>query len=198
MLKDRLYTSKVDSRERRSAQSTMFIILDAMVRLLAPILTFTAEEIWGAMPAYDGKAVSVHLTLFPDAKDEYTSETINEQWKAMVAVRAEIAKAVENARKNKIIGHSLDAAVQIAVPANLSAIFEPRREDLRALLIVSQLDIVEKGALTDPFESKEIEGLFVAVGKAKGEKCNRCWIYSENLGTNPDHPAICERCVKKI
>jgi isoleucyl-tRNA synthetase len=198
VLKDRLYTSKVDSRERRSAQSTMFIILDTMVRLLAPILTFTAEEIWGAMPAYDGKAASVHLTLFPDAKDEYTSETINEQWKAMVAVRAEIAKAVENARKNKIIGHSLDAAVQIAVPANLRAIFEPRREDLRALLIVSQLDIVEKGALTDPFESKDIEGLFVAVGKAKGEKCNRCWIYSENLGTNPDHPAICERCVKKI
>ncbi len=198
VLKDRLYTSKVDSRERRSAQSAMLIILDTMVRLLAPILTFTADEIWAAMPAYAGKEASVHLVQFPEIKAEYVDDTLGERWKSMVAVRSEIAKAVENARKNKTIGHSLDAAVDIALPEKLRAIFESRLEDLRALLIVSQLKLVEKDAMTDPFESKEIEGLYVGVSKAKGEKCNRCWIYSEQMGTNPEHPAICERCVNKI
>ena len=198
VLKDRLYTSKVDSRERRSAQSAMLIILDAMVRLLAPILSFTADEIWNAMPAYTGKDASVHLTQFPDVRTEYSDEVLGERWKAMIAVRTEIAKVVENARKNKIIGHSLDAAVQVALPEKLRADFESRQEDLRALLIVSQLMIVERDAMADPFESKDIEGLYIGVTKAKGEKCNRCWIYSEYLGTNPEHPTICERCVTKV
>lgn len=198
VLKDRLYTSKVDSRERRSAQSAMLIILDAMVRLLAPILTFTADEVWAAMPAYPGKAISVHLVQFPDVKAEYLDDQLNEQWKTMIALRAEIAKAVENARKNKTIGHSLDAAVHIALPDKLRPILEGRLEDMRAFLIVSQLDLVDQQAIEDPFVSKEIEGLFVGVTKAKGDKCHRCWIYSEHLGTHADHPTLCERCVTKL
>ena len=198
VLKDRLYTSKVDSRERRSAQSAMIIILDTMVRLLAPILTFTSDEVWAAMPAYPGKPISIHLVLFPEMKAEFMDEALNERWKTMIAVRAEIAKAVENARKDKIIGHSLDAAVHIALPEKLRPIVADRLEDMRALLIVSQLTLVDKGALADSFASKDIEGLFVGVTKAIGEKCHRCWIYSEQLGSNPDHPALCERCVTKI
>ena len=198
VLKDRLYTSRVDSRERRSAQTAMSMILDAMVRLLAPVLTFTAEEVWEAMPAYAGKEDSVHLALFPEVKAEYIDEALGDRWKTMIAVRSEIAKAIETARKNKEIGHSLDAAVEVALPEKLRPLFEGREEDLRALLIVSQLRMVEKEAIANPFESKEIEGLYVGVGKAKGEKCNRCWIYSEHLGTNPDHPTICERCIPKI
>jgi len=198
VLKDRLYTSKMDSRERRSAQSAMIIILDSMVRLLAPILTFTADEIWAAMPACPGKEESVHMALFPEVRADYLDDALGERWKTMVAVRTEIAKAVENARKNKVIGHSLDAAVVVALPEKYRAEFESRLEDLRALLIVSQLRIADKQAISDPFESKEIEGLFVGVSKAKGEKCSRCWIYSEQLGTNPEHPALCERCVTKF
>ncbi|MDD5169773.1 MAG: class I tRNA ligase family protein, partial [Syntrophales bacterium] len=181
-----------------SAQSAMSVILDTMVRLLAPILTFTAEEIWGAMPAYEGKEISIHLTQFPEVKTEYIDESLGERWRTMIAVRSEIAKSIETARKNKEIGHSLDAAVLVALPEKLRPVFEGREEDLRALLIVSQLRIVGKDAITNPFESKEIEGLSVGVSKAKGEKCNRCWIYSEHLGINPEHPTICERCVTKI
>ena len=198
VLKDRLYTSKVASKERRSAQTAMAIILDAMVRLLAPILTFTADEVWASMPAYSGKPISIHLVQFPEVKAEYLDEGLNERWKTMIAVRAEIAKAVENARKNKTIGHSLDAAVHIALPEKIKPIVADRLEDMRALLIVSQLTLADKEAIADPFASKEIEGLYVGVTKAKGEKCHRCWIYSEQLGMNPDHPALCERCVTKI
>lgn len=198
VLKDRLYTSRVDSRERRSAQSAMILILDAMARLLAPVLTFTAEEIWAALPARPGKEASIHMARFPEVRADYIDEAVGERWKTMTAVRAEIAKAIENARKSKVIGHSLDAAVRIALPEKLQAVLLDRQEDLRALLIVSQLDIVEKGALAEPFASREIEGLLVEVGKAKGEKCHRCWIYSEHLGANPEHPVICERCITKI
>ena len=198
VLKDRLYTSRVDSPERRSAQSAMIIILDVMVRLLAPILTFTTEEIWAAMPDYAGKEASIHLALFPEVKADYIDEALGERWKTMTALRAEIAKAVENARKNKVIGHSLDAAVEIALPEKLRKTMENREEELRAWLIVSQVHIVEKESIVEPFASKEIDGLFVGVGKALGQKCNRCWIYSEHLGTNPEHPTICERCITKI
>jgi len=116
VLKDRLYTSKADSRRRRSAQTAMEIILDAMIRLLAPILTFTAEEVWNAMPAYAGKAESVHLTEFPAVNPAYVDEELGEKWRTLVAVKGEISKAIESARKNKTVGHSLDAAVAVAPP----------------------------------------------------------------------------------
>jgi isoleucyl-tRNA synthetase len=176
----------------------MFTILDTMVRLLAPILTFTADEIWAAMPPWEGKAASVHLTLFPEIDTVCQDEALGERWRSMISVRAEIAKAVENARKDKVIGHSLDAAVDIALPDHLRAVLAGREEDMRALLIVSQFRILEKEALEEAFESREISGLRVRVTKAKGDKCHRCWIYSEHLGKNPAHPTLCERCETNI
>ncbi len=199
VLKDRLYTSKAAARQRRSAQTAMEIILETMMRLLAPILTFTAEEVWSAMPAYAGKPASIHLTQFPEVNPAYQDEALGEKWRSLIDVKGEISRAIETARKNKVIGHSLDAAVAIALPEKLKELVAGHREDLRTLQIVSQLDVVEKGALTaDPYESKEIEGLYVSVTKARGQKCDRCWIYSEDMGKDPEHPTICGRCLPNL
>jgi isoleucyl-tRNA synthetase len=196
--KDRLYTSKAKSKARKSAQSAMFIILDTLVRLLAPILTFTAEEIWASMPRYEGKTESVHLTRFPEANPEYLSEGLKENWKTLISLRGEISKAMESARKNKVVGHPLDARVELYAPDKLRQFMAERREDLKTLNIVSQVNILEKDSLKNAYESSEFEGLKIGVSKAAGAKCNRCWIYSETVGTDTGHPTICKRCIGNL
>ncbi|HOI74327.1 MAG TPA: isoleucine--tRNA ligase [Syntrophales bacterium] len=198
VLKDRFYTSRAASRERRSAQTAVTIILDAMARLLAPIMTFTAEEIWSALPAWDGKAASVHLTDFPKADPALLKAELGEQWKALITLKGEIAKALELARKEKTIGHSLDARVRIAPPEGHRSLLASHLEDLRALLIVSQIELSERNALENPYESQEIEGLAVGVVRATGNKCQRCWNYSDTVGTAAAHPDLCDRCLSNL
>ena len=113
VLKDRLYTNKAKSTVRRSGQTAMFTNFKIDDQILAPILTFTSEEVWSAMPAWNGKEASVHLTQFPQVNDKYFNAELGERWKMMIDAKAEIAKAVEQARKEKIIGHSLDARITI-------------------------------------------------------------------------------------
>lgn len=196
--KDRLYTNKPASTVRRSGQTAMFTILKAMTRLLAPILTFTAEEIWLAMPKWEGKEDSVHMTQFPQVNEQYFDADLGERWKAMIDAKAEIAKAIELARKEKVIGHSLDARVNLVVPEKEKEFFETHLEDLRALLIVSQLQLVDEKAISKPYVSEEIKGLIVGVEKAAGVKCERCWIYSESIGSDKNHPTICDRCLANL
>jgi isoleucyl-tRNA synthetase len=198
VLKDRIYTSKAASSRRRSAQTAMHVILDAMARLLAPMLTFTAEEIWKSLPDYKGKADSVHLTLFPEGNPLYLNQSLADEWKTMIAIRSEVAKAIEIARKNKIIGHSLDVSVDIALPEKLRSLLECHLEDMRALLIVSQIQLVEKSELKEPFQSVEIDGLFVEVTRARGRKCSRCWVFDESVGKDKTHPDICEKCLLNL
>ena len=198
VLKDRLYTSKAESRQRRSAQSAMYIILDSMTRLLAPILSFTAEEIWLSLPSYDGKGSSVHLTQFPEVNPEYMDTNLVESWGTMIALRGEISRAIEIARKNKVVGHSLDARVEISPPDNLRSFLESHLEDLKTLLILSQISIVGEGNIIDPYISTEFTGLTIGVTKARGKKCDRCWVYSEMVGVNREHPTICERCISNL
>jgi len=198
VLKDRLYTSKAASVARRSGQTAIVIILRTMTQLLAPILTFTAEEVWKALPAWKGKALSVHLTQFPQVNDQYFNADLGENWKAMIDAKAEISKAIEQARKEKVIGHSLDARITIAAPEKMHALFAAHQEDLRALLIVSQLELAKESDMTKPYASEEIKGLFVGVEKAHGVKCERCWIYEESVGSNEQHPTVCSRCLPNL
>jgi isoleucyl-tRNA synthetase len=198
VLKDRLYTSKAESRQRRSAQSAMFIILNAMTRLLAPILTFTAEEIWMSLPPYDGKEAGVHLTQFPDVNPAFLNADLAQTWNTMIALKGEISKAIEIARKNKVVGHSLDAFVHLAPPEKLRSFMEQHCEDLKTLLILSQIEIVGKEDVTDPYVSSEFEGLTIGVTKAKGKKCDRCWVFSETVGASQEHPTICDRCLTNL
>ncbi len=200
VLKDRLYTSKTDSRQRRSGQTVMFQILHAMTRLLSPILTFTAEEIWAALPPCEGKAESVHLTRFPAVEEALVDSELGETWAKMISLKSELSKVIETARKNKVIGHSLDACVELAPPENLSAFLAEHQEELRSLLIVSQLRLVTEAELAEPSPcpGTDFEGLMVGASRARGRKCNRCWMYSERVGVDPDHPEICDRCLQNL
>ena len=198
VLKDRLYTSKAKSKERRSAQSAMYIILDTMVRLLAPILSFTAEEIWESLPAYEGKEESVHMTLFPEVNTEYVNKDLGQTWLTLVDFKSEVSKAIELARQKKVVGHSLDSKVDVYAPEKLRKLLVDYDRDVRALLIVSELNILDEDRIKDPYESTEIEGLKIGVSKAVGQKCERCWNYSETVGARGDHPGICERCVGNL
>ena len=198
VLKDRLYTSKAASIARRSAQTAMTTVLETMVQLLAPILTFTAEEVWLALPAYPGKAESVHLTCFPEVNEAFLQPELSETWKTLIAVKGEVAKALEAARQSKIVGHSLDAAVVIGVPEKLRTVLELHREDLRALLIVSDVQIVAEQVGDATFLSAEIAGLSARVIRAPGQKCHRCWVYSETIGSSTEHPTLCKRCLDNL
>ncbi len=198
VLKDRLYISRADSRMRRSAQSAMYVILDAMTRLLAPVLTFTAEEVWLALPPCAGREASVHLATFPEVNPAYMDAGLAQNWNTMISLRGEIARAIEIARKNKVVGHSLDARVDISPPDKLRTFLEAHSEDLKTLLILSQVNIVEQVDIKDPYVSTEFPGLTVGVTKAAGIKCDRCWVYSETVGLNEEHPAICERCLENL
>jgi isoleucyl-tRNA synthetase len=116
----------------------------------------------------------------------------------MIDAKAEIAKAIEQARKEKVIGHSLDARITIAAPDKIRALFETHLEDLRALLIVSQLQLADVQNIANPYQSEEIKGLAVGVEKARGTKCERCWIYEESVGMNAEHPTVCGRCIPNL
>lgn len=198
VLKDRLYTSPARSRKRRSAQSAIYLLLNTMVRLLAPMLSFTAEEVWSAMPDYVGKEASVHLAQFPEPNPIHVDTELAERWKLMLDVRVEVSKAIEVARQNKVIGHSLDAAVDICPPDSLRTLLTAYREEMRSLLIVSQVGIVDADAITAAYESSEISGLKVGVTKSAGQKCGRCWIYSSSVGSDAGHPQICDRCLADL
>jgi isoleucyl-tRNA synthetase len=198
VLKDRLYTSKTASRARRSGQTAMHEILAAMARLLAPILSFTAEEIWLALPDYPGKMKSVHLTQFPEVEAAKLQPKLAEKWQKFIVLKGEVAKAVEMARQNKLVGHSLDAAVAIAAGDDLRPFLKENPEDLRSFLIVSAVDVVDSVNADNVYQSSEIPGLFIAISRAKGAKCERCWNYSETVGRDASHPTICARCLNNI
>lgn len=201
VVKDRLYTSFPESVERRSAQTVMYKILDSMTRIMAPILAFTSEEIWKFMPKYEGKLSSVHLALFPQVDEKWKNDKLAEKWEYLLQVRSEVSKALEEARITKLIGHSLDAKVTIYAGNDLYEALHPYSDDLRSIFIVSKTLLVRtekaKSELPDEvFKSSEIGGLAVLIKKADGNKCERCWIYDVSVGTNSNHPNICERCSK--
>jgi isoleucyl-tRNA synthetase len=192
VLKDRLYTSRPADPRRRAAQTVCHRVLDALVRLMAPILSFTAEEAWDHVPG-SSKAASVHLSDFPDVDRAWVDPGLEEGWDTLLRVRGEVAKALEQARAAKLIGASLDAKVVLHVtdPA-----LQPLLRDgalLRELFIVSQLETAEG----PPPAGREsgMPGLGVEVRRAAGAKCERCWTWSERVGEAADHPGLCERCL---
>ncbi|GMR05038.1 MAG: isoleucine--tRNA ligase [Thermodesulfobacteriota bacterium] len=202
IIKDRLYTRGAASKERRAAQTTIFHILDHLVRLTAPILVFTSDEAWQFIP---GRTLeSVHLSTMPAAGKEWTDKELAEKWSRMLNVKSEISKALEGARKEKIIGHSLDAKAAVYPPEELGGLLADEAGALKEVLIVSGLTVGgpgEKprgGEKVFLFVSEEIPGLSVEVARADGEKCERCWHFSPTVGAAPLHPTICERCLKAL
>ena len=194
ILKDRLYTFPTTSKERRSAQTVMYSMLDSMVRLMAPILSFTAEEIWSFMPEGKAKEESVHLASLPEVNKNRNDENLARKWERLLEIRSEVTKALEEARAKKLIGHPLDAAVTISCTKELHDTLHPYADDLKSIFIVSKASLVDGERLTDAYESSDIEGLSVKIEVAEGDKCERCWIHEPSVGTSSEHPAICNRC----
>ena len=193
ILKDRLYTSPAKSADRRSAQTVMYAILDAMVKLMAPILPFTAEEIWKYMPEQEGKAESIHLMQLPELSALPQNAELAAKWEKILDVRGEVTKALEEARIRKEIGHALDAAVSISAEGEFADVLKSYEKDLAAIFIVSKAGLAE-GTLENAFSSEIIKGLHIQVKPAAGEKCERCWVHDTSVGSIADHPGICSRC----
>ena len=194
IIKDRLYTFAPDSLGRRAAQTALWRIGEAMARLLAPIMSFTCDEVWGYLPKAPSRADSVHLTAFPTTEDilgpSVLLEDPNQQadWTALRSVREQVLKALEEARNQKMIGKSVEAQVKLSAGDRLYSVLDRYRNDLRYLFIVSAVTL-EKSA-----SGNGTAGLAVSVTNAAGEKCERCWNYSIHVGKDRDYPTLCERC----
>ena len=194
ILKDRLYTSPATADRRRSAQTVMFTIVDTMARLMAPILVFSAEEIWAYMPETSRREESIHLTSLPAVHTEWKDQVLQKNWERLLILRGEVTKALEVARSSKLIGHPLDAAVTISVPKDLHMKLAPYSKELHSIFIVSEASLVVDEDFEDAFKSEVVEGLKVHVKRATGEKCERCWIRDTSVGSVNEHPTICNRC----
>ncbi|MGL5208565.1 MULTISPECIES: isoleucine--tRNA ligase [Cetobacterium] len=200
IIKDRLYAEKADSKERRAAQTVMSEVLVTLTKMVAPILSFTAEEIWETLPESLKDSESVLLTDWYVNNDQYLNDELDTKWEEIVKLRKDVNKTLELARQgeNKIIGNSLDAKVILSADnAELARFLEDNKEILEEVFIVSQLVIANEK--DDSFvKGEEQEALFVKVEHADGEKCERCWKYSTELGTNPEHPTVCPRCTSAL
>ncbi len=195
ILKDRVYTSRSDSPERRSAQTAMHQILEAIVRLSAPVLSFTSDEAWRYMPGE--REESVHLAEFPRLMPENREDALVERWDRIIKVRAEVSKALEQARVQKVIGHSLDAMVAIAAPSELLAFLRDYAGELKSIFIVSKVELAES-LEGECYAAEGIPGLQIRVTAAPGAKCERCWCYDEEIGQDAEHPTICPKCLRAV
>jgi isoleucyl-tRNA synthetase len=195
VLKDRLYTSARKSVSRRAAQTAIWHIGEALARLLAPILSFTCEEVWRYLPPVAGRLESVHLTIFPAAGDLLDANEVavapdlkqSEDWKTVLAVRETVLKALEEARNQKLIGGNLQAQVTLTAVDPVFSVLERFKNDLRYFFIVSAVEVKKGSGNGD-------SPVVVQVGKAPGLKCERCWNFSTRVGEDKNYPSVCERC----
>ncbi len=184
VLKDRLYCSGKKSLLRRSAQTALFVLLKTSLLWMAPILPFTTEEAWAAMPDFKEKQESVHLNVFPSLDEQWLEPEIFQEWEELVNIRDLVLKELETARENKIIGNSLEASVTLKLPADKEPLLRKYEIELPMLFIVSEVNL-------EPYEGDD----FVAeVVNTPGDKCTRCWNFSTYVGQSSGYPNFCKRC----
>ena len=198
VLKDRLYVEKTDSVTRRAAQTTIYRVLNALTRMLAPILAFTAEEIWSFMPHSSGDdAGSVLFNEMPKSSGMVHEQDFMDRWEQIHAIREDVKKALEIARTAKEIGGSLDAQVTLICSGETYDFAKSVESALASVLIVSKVTVRNESACDTDFVG-EVEGLAVRVAHADGDKCERCWIYSDTVDHDEAHPGLCSRCAKTL
>ncbi|HMD30815.1 MAG TPA: isoleucine--tRNA ligase [Candidatus Acidoferrales bacterium] len=201
VLKDRLYTFAPRSPGRRSAQTAVETIARALASLLAPICVFTTEEVWKYMPRRPGDPTSVHMTLFPSPESLATDLAPDRisKWQELLGVRENVLKALEAKRNAKEINGSLEARVLLRAGGALGDLLREYERELPALFIVSQVEVAPPVASGDHGSAPgPAAGLQVDVERARGQKCERCWNYSERVGENAEFPTVCERCVAAL
>jgi isoleucyl-tRNA synthetase len=193
VLKDRLYISAPKSHARRSAQTAIWRIGEALARLLAPIMSFTAEEVWAYLPQVADRTSSVHLALFPSSEDllgkgvAVEDAQQKQDWTALLAIRDEVMKALDTARNEKLIGKPLEAQLTISAADPAYSLLERYNDRLRYLFIVSAVTLKQA-------TGNGTGAVHVEVKKADGLKCERCWNYSTRVGEDKEYPTVCERC----
>jgi isoleucyl-tRNA synthetase len=205
VLKDRLYTFRSDSAERLAAQWVIYHILSTMTRLMAPILSFTAEEVWQSIRqktkgyeqnTYEIEA-SVFLAKFPEVHEKYHDEELEQRWDDLFMLRNEVNKALELKRAERLIGNSLEAKIILILPDKYKSLLMQKIDSLPTFFIVSAVEISDK-SFEDSYKSLEIPGIAIVVERAPGKKCQRCWNWSEFVGSFSEAPEICERCHKVL
>ena len=182
ILKDRLYTWKKDGPERRASQTVIFHLVSSLSRLMAPMASFLAEEAYGHFKGKNQE--SVFMETFPEVRSEWKNKALEKKFEALLEVRSAVSKELEDLRKNKTIGSSLDGDVTITAPETTYKVLDAYQAHLKELFIVSKVSI------------KQGDELRVEAKKASGEKCVRCWNYSDEIGANPKYPGICPKCVR--
>jgi len=198
IIKDRLYTFKANSKERRSAQTALYIILNDMIKLIAPVLSFTTEEAWGYMPhRKDENYESVQLTDWPEKNEDYIDIELEDRWNKIMDIRGEVTKALEIARNSKIIGHSLNAEVTLYPSDDIKDTVNYFYNKLDTIFIVSKVNVCNYEDAGDDI-TYETESLKIKVQQAPGQKCSRCWVYSETVGQDPEHPDLCHKCITNL
>ncbi|EKD38020.1 MAG: hypothetical protein ACD_75C00899G0005, partial [uncultured bacterium] len=199
ILKDRLYTAGTDSHLRRSAQTALYEILDGMLRLMSPILCFTAAEAWNALHGLEEKDSverGIHFVEFPPESEIECDEPMMEKWAKLIKIRSEITKALENGRREKVIGHPLEAEVLIRAEGDLAEFMRGEWDTIKEISIISEMSVLRDDTPVAGirFVSEEIAGMIIQVQPASGEKCLRCWTRSTTVGEIAAHPEICRRC----
>jgi len=189
VLKDTLYTDLPNSAARRSAQTALWETLVALTKIMAPVLTYTADEIWRFCRAMDDTLpVSVQIADWPTVNAGWQNEGLSARWEGILAVRDEVTAALERAKNDGAIERPLDARVEIVCDAPTAAMLRPLAGDLAGLFVVSKV------VLTDQMQA----GAQVTVSRAEGEKCPRCWMTQETVGAVAEHPTLCERCATRV
>ena len=202
ILKDRLYCSAPNGPERRAAQTVMYRILDGLLRLMGPVLCFTAAEAWEHLHGLGDKDPldrSVFFATFPAVDDIVADAAFDERWSRLLSLRSAITRVLETARRDKLIGLSLDAEVVLQVNTDWQAFLAESLPLLQELCIVSSLRLQAAGDEDLVFTGTEgLDGVAIAVGPAPGDKCERCWTFSTSVGEDADHPTLCARCARVV
>lgn len=197
IIKDRLYAEAEDDRARRAAQTVLYEILVDLTKMIAPVLVHTAEEIWGFVPGT--KPESVYMTSWPALHDEYLDAGLEERWGRLLEVRQDVAKALELARAEKLIGSSLEAKVDILPGKGYEDTVNRFSDVLPTVFITSQVRVLQAGEeQSGAAFTGETTGTRITVHPAEGTKCERCWTYSTSVGTSPEHPTVCRRCAEVL
>ncbi|MGM0680999.1 MAG: isoleucine--tRNA ligase [Thermodesulfobacteriota bacterium] len=191
--KDYLYVELPESRLRRSAQTALHIIADGLLRLMSPILSFTAFEAWDYLPEDPAREENVFFSSFPPAREEFYDEALNSEWEKFLRVRSEITRSLEKARKDKIIGHSLEADVRLSAKGEWAELLEGKWDILARITIVSALSKADSED-AELVSCEELPELSIKVGQSEAPKCERCWMRSLTVGDSPDYPDVCLRC----
>ena len=203
ILKDRLYTFHKKSSLRRGSQTVLLEVVTGLAKILAPILSFTSEEIWQRLPngvRQNPDIPSVHLAAFPEAQSVWMDPDLEQHWSYLLRVRTVVQGVLEKYRRDKIIGSSLEAKVIIQAQPEQYEALKKYEQDLPTLFIVSQVAVnrIADVPSEDLVATDSSLGITVSVETAEGRKCERCWNYRPEVGADTEHPALCDRCLEAI